>query len=173
MEIIIEFGKLLIPALLVLYAMYLTVKNVLEKDIQKKEVDLKIKNYETLLPMRLQAYERLTLLLERVSPNNIMLRLSNPKLTAKEFQIILIKEIRDEYNHNLSQQIYITENTWMLVRKAIEDTINLINQCSINLKEDARSVDLTKAVFGEVMHNEVDSVEHALSELRKEVSQFY
>jgi hypothetical protein len=173
MEIIIEFGKLLIPALLVLYAMYLTVKNVLEKDIERKEVDFKIKNYETLLPMRMQAYERITLLLERISPNNLLVRLNNPKLTATEFQIILVKEIRDEYNHNLSQQIYISEDTWVLVRKAIEDTINLINQCAINLKEGAKGVDLIKTVFSEIMQNEVDSIEHALSQLKKEVSQFY
>lgn len=173
MEIIIEFGKLLIPALLVLYAMYLTVKNVLEKDIERKEVDFKIKNYEILLPMRMQAYERITLLLERISPNNLLIRLNNPKLTAKELQIILVKEIREEYNHNLSQQIYIGDDTWVLVRKAIEDTINLINQCAINLKDDAKGVDLIKTVFSEIMQNDVDSIEHALSQLKKEVSQFY
>jgi hypothetical protein len=173
MEVIIELGKLLIPALLVLYAMYLTVNNVLQKDLERKEVDFKIKNYETILPMRLQAYERLTLLLERISPNNILLRLNNPKLTAKEFQIILVKEIRDEFNHNLSQQIYVSEGTWILVKKAIEDTINLINQCAIHLKEDTKGVDLTKAIFGDIMQNDVDSIEHALSQLKKEVSQFY
>lgn len=173
MEILIEFGKLLIPALLVLYAMYLTVKSVLEKDIERKEVDLKIKNYETILPLRLQAYERIALLLERISPNNIMLRLNNPGLSAKEFQIILVKEIREEYNHNLSQQIYIDEDTWVLIRKAVEDTINLINQSSMNLKEEAKGMDLTKAVFAEIMQNEVDSIKHALSQLKKEVSQFY
>ena len=102
-----------------------------------------------------------------------MLRLNNPKLTAKEFQILLIREIREEYNHNLSQQIYISEDTWILVRKAVEDTINLINQSGLNLKEEAKSVDLTKTVFAEVMQNEVDSIDHALSQLKKEVSQFY
>ena len=173
MEILIEFGKLLIPALLVLYAMYLTVKSVLEKEIERKEVDFKIKNYETILPLRLQAYERIALLLERISPNNIMLRLNNPGLSAKEFQIILVKEIREEFNHNLSQQIYIDENTWVLVRKAVEDTINLINQSAMNLKEEAKGMDLTKSVFAEIMQNEVDSIKHALSQLKKEVSQFY
>ena len=173
MEILIEFGKLLIPALLVLYAMYLTVKSVLEKDIERKEVDLKIKNYETILPLRLQAYERIALLIERISPNNIMLRLNNPGLSAKEFQIILVKEIREEFNHNLSQQIYIDENTWVLVRKAVEDTINLINQSAMNLKEEAKGMDLTKTVFAEIMQNEIDSIKHALSQLKKEVSQFY
>ena len=173
MEILIEFGKLLIPALLVLYAMYLTVKSVLEKNLEGKEIDLKIKNYEPLLPLRLQAYERIALLLERISPNNIMLRLNRPDLTAKEFQIILVKEIREEFNHNISQQIYIGEETWALVRKAIEDTINLINKSAMNMKEEAKSVDLTKAVFAEVMGDQVDSIQYALSQLKKEVSQFY
>ena len=63
----------------------------LKGDIERKEVDFKIKNYETILPLRLQAYERITLLLERISPNNIMLRLNKPGLSAKEFQIILVK----------------------------------------------------------------------------------
>jgi len=173
MEIIIEFGKLLIPALLVLYAMYLTVKNVLNKEIANKEIDLKIKNYETILPLRLQAYERLTLLLERISPNNIMVRLNNPRYTAKEFQILLVKEIRDEFNHNLSQQIYVGEESWALVNKAIEDTISLINQAESSIKEDAKAMDLTKAVFAEILQNETDSISHALSQLKKEVGQFY
>jgi hypothetical protein len=151
----------------------LTIKSVLEKEIERKEVDIKIKNYETILPLRLQAYERIALLLERISPNNIMLRLNNPGFSAKEFQIILVKEIREEYNHNLSQQIYIDEDTWVLIRKAVEDTINLINQSAMNLKEEAKGMDLTKAVFAEIMQNEVDSIKHALSQLKKEVSQFY
>ncbi len=173
MDIILEFGKLLIPASLVLYAMYLTLKSVMEKDVEKKEVELKIKNYETILPLRLQAYERLALLLERISPHNIMLRLNNPNYSAKEFQIILIKEIREEFNHNLSQQIYISEEAWTFLKKSVEDTINLINQCSLNLKDDAKSVDLTRSVLGNLMQSETDSIAQALSQLKKEVSQFY
>jgi len=173
MEIIIEFGKLLIPALLVLYAMYLTVKNVLEKEIVSKEVDLKIKNYEIILPLRLQAYERLTLLLERISPNHILVRLSNPNYSAVEFQRLLVKEIRDEFNHNLSQQIYIGEESWTLVNKAVEDTISVINRSGSSLKDDAKAMDLTKAIFGEILQNESDSISLALSQLKKEVSQFY
>ncbi|MBS0000116.1 MAG: hypothetical protein KFF73_14140 [Cyclobacteriaceae bacterium] len=173
MEIIIEFGKLLIPALLVLYAMYLTVKTVLDKEIAGKEVDLRIKNQEMILPLRLQAYERLTLLLERISPNNILVRLSNPNYTAGEFQRLIVKEIRDEFNHNLSQQIYISEESWTLVNKAVEDTISMINQSGSSLKEDAKAMDLTKAVFGEILQNELDSISVALSHLKKEISQFY
>lgn len=173
MEIIIEFGKLLIPALLVLYAMYLTVKTMLEKEKAGKELDLKIKTYETLLPLRIQAYERLTLLLERISPNNILVRLSNPQFSAGEFQRLIVREIRDEFNHNLSQQIYISEQSWDLVNKAVEDTISLINQTGSGLNEDAKAMDLTKAVFAEILQNDSDSISMAMSQLKKEISQYY
>lgn len=173
MELIIEFGKLLIPALLVLYAMYLTTKNILEKETERKEADLKLKNYETILPLRLQAYERLALLLERVSPNNIIRRLNNPSYSAKELQVLLVREIRDEFNHNLSQQIYVSEEAWTLVKKGIEDTISMINQSAYSLKEDAKSVELTKVIFSELLQAESSSINHALSQLKKEVSEFY
>jgi hypothetical protein len=173
MEMVIEFGKLLIPALLVLYAMYLTIRSIMEKEIARKEVDLKIRNYETILPLRLQAYERLALLLERISPNNIMVRLNNPEYSAKEFQRLLVREIRDEFNHNLSQQVYVSEECWTLVKKAIEDTISLINQAGSNLKEDAKAMDLTKVLFSQVFQEQSNSISIALSLLKKEVGQFY
>ncbi len=173
MEIVIEFGKLLIPALLVLYAMYLTIKSVLDKEITRRELDLKVKNYETILPLRLQAYERLALLLERISPNNIMVRLNNPAFSAKDFQRLLVKEIRDEYNHNLSQQVYVSEECWSFINKAVEDTIALINQAGSNLNEEAKAMDLTKVLFGQILEDKVDSISQALSQLKQEVSQFY
>ena len=173
MDALIEFAKLIIPALLVLYAVYLTLKNILEKEMEKKYIELKSKNIETILPMRMQAFERLALLLERSAPNNLILRLNNPSYSAKEFQIVLVREVREEFNHNLSQQIYISEEGWTLVKKAIEDVINVINQAAVDLPEEAKSVDLTKAIFEQYLRYEVDPINHALSQLKKEVSEFY
>ncbi|MFC2126091.1 hypothetical protein ACFLU5_14910 [Bacteroidota bacterium] len=173
MDALIEFAKLIVPALLVLYAVYLTLKNILEKEVEKKHLELKSKNIETILPMRMQAFERLALLLERSSPNNLILRLNNPAYSATEFQVILVREIREEFNHNLSQQIYISEEGWTLVKKAIEDVINIINQAAAELKEEARGVDLTKSIFDHFFRYEVDPISHALSQLKKEVAEFY
>ena len=173
MDALIEFAKLIIPALLVLYAVYLTLKNILEKEMEKKHIELKSKNIETILPMRMQAFERLALLLERSAPNNLILRLNNPAYSAREFQVVLVREVREEFNHNLSQQIYISEEGWTLVKKAIEDIINVINQSALNLPEEAKSVDLTKAIFEQYLRYEVDPINHALSQLKKEVSEFY
>ena len=79
MDLVIEFAKLLIPAGLVLYAMILVVKSFLDKEFQKKMIDIKTKNKETVLPIRLQAYERMCLFLERMAPNNLIPRIKSGK----------------------------------------------------------------------------------------------
>jgi hypothetical protein len=173
MDIFTEFIKILLPAGLVMYAMFLTFRSMLDKEIERKKVDVRYKLQETVVPLRLQAYERLALLLERVSPKNVILRLNDPSLSAHEFQALLVREIREEFNHNLSQQIYISDELWTLIKRAIEDTISTINQSSANLAPEARSVDLTRAIFEKVLGSSADPISHTLSQLKKEVAQFY
>ena len=86
MEYITDLIQLIVPAALVLYAMYLVIKSFLQKDFDKRLIELKIKNSETVLPLRLQAYERMALFLERISPNNMLLRMADPNLPALVFQ---------------------------------------------------------------------------------------
>jgi len=173
MDILTEFVKILLPAGIVLYAMFLTVRSMLDKEIERKKVDLKYKLQETVVPLRLQAYERLALLLERISPKNLILRMNNPAYSAPEFHMVLIHEIREEFNHNLSQQIYISEELWGLIKNAIEDIISIINQASAELDPSAKSVDLTKMIFEKKLGMKTDAITNALSQLKKEVSLFY
>jgi hypothetical protein len=106
MDVILEFGKILLPAALVLYAMYLTMKSVVARELVKANAEYKAKSSEHILPNRLQAFERMCLFLERLSPGNLVLRLNTVSMTARELQHLMIAEIREEFNHNLSQQIY-------------------------------------------------------------------
>src|SRR5258705_11709525 len=121
MEALIEFGKILIPASLVLYAVYLMVRSFISREIELKKLEVRSRSIETILPARLQAYERMTLFLERVSPQNLLIRLNNPGYSARDFQKILLDDIRSEYNHNASQQIYMSEEVWSKIRNAKED----------------------------------------------------
>jgi hypothetical protein len=173
MDIVVDFIKIILPAGLVMYAMFLTFRNMLDKELERKKVEARSKLQDSIVPLRLQAYERLALLLERISPKNLILRLNNPSLSAQEFQILLIREIREEFNHNLSQQIYISEELWTFIKKGIEDTISTINQAAGSLEPQARSVDLTRSIFEKVLGLQADPVTHALSLLKKEVTQFY
>ena len=127
MEVLIEYGKILIPASVVLYAAYLMVRSFIIKEIELKKLEIRTRSIETILPNRLQAYERMCLFLERISPPNLLLRLNNPGYSARDFHKLLLDEIRNEYNHNVSQQIYMSEEVWSMVKNAKEDLTILIN----------------------------------------------
>ncbi len=86
------------------------------------------KNREIIVPLRLQAYERICLYLERITPENLILRIAGQCNTAIELQQLALHEIREEFNHNLAQQIYISPATWEAVKNARDEVITLINQ---------------------------------------------
>ena len=169
MEALIEFGKLIIPAGLVLYAMYLIVKSFINSELDKKRIEVRGKSIETVLPNRLHAFERVILFLERISPNNLIVRLNNGNYTAKEFQQILLNEIREEYNHNVSQQLYISEEVWDLVKSAKEDLIVTINDSVSVLSPEATGVDLSKMIFERTIRKEPDPIQHALISVKREI----
>ncbi len=173
MDALIEFGKLLIPAAIVLYAMYLVVKSFLEKELQKKQLEVRGKSIETVLPNRLHAYERVCLFLERISPNNLIVRLNNGKYTAEEFQQILLNEIREEYNHNVSQQVYMSDAVWEKVKSAKEDLIVMINEATSNLPEGATNLELARKMFERTIEKEDDLIQVALLAVKNEIRQTF
>jgi len=173
MNALIEFGKILIPASVVLYAAYLMVKSFTQKEIELKKLEVRSRSIETILPARLQAYERITLFLERISPQNLLLRLTDSAYSAREFQKILLDEIRNEYNHNVSQQVYMSETVWSMVKNSKEDLTVMINEAASQMGDDAKSIDLSKRIFEIVMEKKVDPIGHALSELKREIQQIF
>lgn len=173
MDAFIDLIKILLPASIVLYAAYLLVRSFINREIDLKRLEIRGRSIETTLPLRLQAYERMALFLERISPNNLLLRVGVPGLPAREFQHMLLNEIRDEYNHNVSQQIFMSEGVWDLVRSAKEDLIIMINDSISELGAEATSLDLSKKVMERAMAKPVDPIAHALSELKKEIQQTF
>jgi hypothetical protein len=173
MDALIEFGKILIPASVVLYAAYLMVRAFVQKDVDLKKLEIRGRSLETLLPNRLHAYERMTLFLERMSPQNLLVRLNTGSIPAKEFQQLLLSEVRNEYNHNVSQQVYISEEVWELIKNAKEDLIVSINDAASEVGQGATSLDLSKKIFEKTMGKPVDPLAHALSELKREVQRIF
>lgn len=98
-------------------------------------------------PMQVDAAQRLVLFLERIAPNNLIMRLNNPGLPARAFQQLLLENIRSEYEHNLAQQIFISPDAWNLVKNSKEDLIKIINMAATNLPQTATCLDLSRAIF--------------------------
>jgi hypothetical protein len=168
-----EFVYILLPAAIVLYAMYLTVKAFLDKETEQRILEIKARNTETVLPIRLQAYERMCLFLERIAPNNLLLRLNDPALSAREFQHVLLSEIREEYSHNLSQQVYMSDQAWGAIKGAMEEVIMLINTSSAHIPPEAAGLDLARAIFDTIINQETDPTGRALKVVKDEIRQSF
>ncbi|MBW8049223.1 MAG: hypothetical protein FVQ77_02555 [Cytophagales bacterium] len=173
MELFIDILKILLPALIVLYAVYLIVKSFLDKELEKKMVDLKTKNTELVLPIRLQAYERMCLFLERITPHNLVVRLNKDGYSAREFHKKILEEINHEYNHNLSQQVYMSDQSWLLVKNAKEQIISIINQSADQLQQGAKGMDLAKMIFDNLIKKNEDPTSKALTFLKDEIRQIF
>jgi hypothetical protein len=179
-QIIGDFIKILLPSAAVMYAMYLIVRSFLNnqfqminKDFEKKLVDVKVENSKTILPLRLQAYERMCLFLERISPHSLVLRINNPAFTVSQFQQQLLREIREEFSHNLSQQVYMSDASWGLIKNSMEEIIALINQSGSNLAPDARGVELAKMIFENLLQRTEDPTSKALKYVKNEIRQVF
>lgn len=173
MEIFLDLVKILVPASVLLYAVYLTVRTFIQKEIDLKKLEIRGRSIETVLPNRLQAYERMTLFLERIAPQNLLIRLNVAPMPARDFHQLLLNEIRNEYNHNVSQQVYMSEEVWEMIKNAKEDLVVTINDCAATLETEASSLDLSKKIFEKTIGKELDPIAHALSELKREIQRTF
>ncbi len=146
MDRIFDIAMIILPSGIVFITTYYLVKNFLDHESRKKTLDLKLANQTVITPIRLQAYERVILFLERINPNGLIMR-SNRVGTAAQFQGELLKTIRAEFEHNLSQQIYMSAKAWEAVVRSKEETIKLINVASSHVSGDASAMELAQAVI--------------------------
>lgn len=169
----LELLKLIIPSLIVFLTAYYIITSYLESDYNKKMLELKLANQQSILPLRLQAYERLTIFLERINPSAMILRTHVNGLTAREFHQVLVQDIRSEFDHNVAQQMYVAPQTWTMIKTTKEDTINLINFAYNSLPADASSVDLSKTIFESLAVAERNPHEVAIGMIRTEVQTLF
>jgi len=105
-------------------------------------------------PLRLQAYERLVLLAERIALPNLISRLSQPGLSAREMQYLLIESVKQEYEYNASQQIYVSEAAWDAVRSLRDQNLLMINSIAKTLPADATAGELNKRLMEAMIQEE-------------------
>ncbi len=173
MEMVYDLLKMTIPATLVVYLSYLLVRSFLKKQLDEIALSVRQKNQEVVVPIRLQAYERIVLLLERITPSNLISRLSSSDYSAEEFHQILIHEVRNEFSHNLSQQVYMSNSAWTYVNTAVEQTISIINASAGGLEKEAKGFDLAKAIIENASREEMDILKQAIEYIKEEIQDIF
>lgn len=163
-----ELFKYTIPSLVVLATAYYLLKMFLDKESEKTQMQMRLDVQKISLPVRMQAYERLVLLLERIEPAGLLVRTNQPGMNATNLQSALIQSIRSEFEHNLSQQLYVSTKAWEMVRNAREETIKRINTAAMKLTPEATSTDLASLILINDMDAEQSAVKGALDLLKTE-----
>jgi len=173
MEDLLDLLKYTVPALVVFVACFFILKKFMDNEYRKQLLELRKANQNYTTPLRLQAYERMILFLERVSLNNLVSRVQKRGMSAKQFQSDLIVTVRTEFEHNLSQQIYVSQAAWDTVKLAKEEVIKVINVSAMQVKDDATSAELSQKIFEILLKLEVSPTQMAISTIKKEVRQLF
>lgn len=147
MDLFLEILKYLLPSVIVLVTTWYLVRAFLSQEEKKTQWQLKSEVQKSALPVRLQAYERLVLLLERIEPAGLILRTSHAGMNAASLHQALVQTVRDEFDHNLSQQLYVSAKVWEMVRNSREEVIKLINTSMAELVQDSPASELAGKIL--------------------------
>lgn len=173
MDDFLEILKYVVPSLVVFGTAYLILQKFMDNEYRKQVLLVRKENMNITTPLRLQAYERLILLLERISLNNIVVRVHQPGMTAKILQDVLVQSIQTEYEHNIAQQVYISSTAWGHVRKTKDDLIKIVNLAAAQMKDKSSGADLGKQIAAIMMKMEVPPTYATITLLKKEVRQLF
>ncbi|MFN3939873.1 MAG: hypothetical protein ACK4IY_04760 [Chitinophagales bacterium] len=174
MDTLLQILIYLIPGLIIFLTTYVVLRAFLDREHKLRLIEFRQANIREALPIRLQAYERLTLFMERIALNNLLPRIRKSGMTVSEFRTALISNIRMEYEHNLSQQVYVSAEAWASVKMAKEEVIGMINQHALDLRPEADSVELSKKMISFLADsNEMTPTSKAIAQLKKDVMLLY
>jgi len=173
MEDFLELIKYTIPSLIVFLTSLFIVRWFLKSDANRRKQEFLINQYKDSLPMRIQAYERLSLFLERISAESIVIREQQNSVTCKDLQSNLLSSIRTEYEHNMAMQVHLPPDTWNLVKSAKEEMIRVVNISAGNVKATDPSIALGKTILEQYPNSAAYHFKKALNGLKTDVQSFY
>ncbi len=170
METLSDILKITLPALIVFLTAWVLIRNLIKNDQDKRRQELILQNSRTVFPIKLQAYERIILLLERISLESLLVRVSVASMSSSQLHSALVTAIRSEYEHNLSQQIYMSPQAWEVVRNARSNMIKIINSEAEKMPETSSAMDFSKLLLEKIMSLDKEPTRAAIEYIKGEVS---
>ncbi len=139
---LLELAKYTVPALIVLLATYSMVQRFLTTQLHRDQLSMLNDTQQITIPLRLQAYERLAILIERIHYRTIIPRLYQKEMNVADLRYALVYTLNAEFEHNLSQQIYVTRQVWQTVHHAKEQSISMVHTLAQQLDPEAPAKEL-------------------------------
>ena len=170
MTVFLEILKMTIPALVVFLTVYFLMKQYLEKQYQIKVLEYRQSHGKTTVPMKLQAYERLSLFCERIWIPNLLLRLKSENQTAGLLRMSMLIAIQQEFEHNITQQVYVSENLWQIIKVARDNTLNIINGVSEKVDPKAPGDEYARYLLTYLDAQDFTALDKALQAIKQEAA---
>lgn len=165
---IFEILKYILPALVVFITVYFTMKQYLNSQYNLQYLKNQTKNAEQNVPIKLQAYERLLLLMERIRLTNLVFRLRSSDMNVKEFTASLLISIQKEFEHNQAQQLYVSSDLWKVIKLAKENIQNIISQSSSKFQDQDNCANMSNTLMMIDKSQPKSSVDVAIEAIKKE-----
>jgi len=173
MEFFLDILKLTIPAVIVGSTAYLLLKSLLDERQRMDRALLRNDAQKITLPLRLSAYERLMLLCDRADIANTMLRVRMPNMKVRELRGVLLMAINQEFEHNVSQQLYVSDTLWQIIRIAKNNTLALVTLMAPELDPDAPAEALANALLQALDEQSITPLQTAILAVRTEAGQLF
>jgi hypothetical protein len=147
MEYVFYVVLILVPSGIVFGTAYFFLNKLSEKEQRVASIELRKERQKMMLPNRVDAYQRMVLFLERISPNSLVMRVHNPSFAAAQLQAELLRNIREEFEHNVAQQIFISPQAWEMVKNSKEETVKIIHIAASQMNDTSTGTELASKIF--------------------------
>lgn len=168
---LIELASYTLPAVITGLTAYYLFNSYFKDQKNTRRWLLQKDNRKDLLPLRLQAFERLTLFIERINPSQLLIRITPISNQKNDYADYVIAQIEQEYEHNITQQIYISDECWSIITAAKNATIQIIRLAAKNEKvNDANQ--LRELILSDLLEKQSPS-NAALAFIKNEVAELW
>jgi hypothetical protein len=173
MNELLEILKYTVPAIIVFLTVLVMLRTWSKNEDKRRKSEFNMHLTDDILPVRLQAYERSILLLERISPESMIIRVSRNDFNARQLQQELLSNITSEFEHNIAQQTYVSKEAWEKIKGAKNQIINMINETAKEVKPDASGPTLGKLILERLAELNHSPSQPAIEFLKLEVKTLF
>ena len=173
METLLNVLAYTLPSVVMLVGVWLVLKKTLRNENDFLTFELKKQNNNQKLSVTLRAYERLILFLERTQPSSILMRQNLSTMNCLQLQTVLLKQIRDEFEHNVTQQLYVSREAWALVCNAKESLVKLVNLSAGQFETSASAIKMAEFMIKSYSESHNPPAEVAINFIKEEVKHIF
>lgn len=173
METFLEILKFTIPSLITFGVAFVILNKFMQDQQETRMFEMKKSQQDFLTPIRLQAYERLVLFLERITPSNMVPRLHRNGMTAQQLQKAILKNVRSEYEHNLAQQLYVSPQVWMFIGRTKEEVVKMVNLAASKVDPNGPAIELTKVLYDIIKETKSNPTQKTLNMIKGEMTKIF